>query len=63
MPFPNGGLQVIWDRGKDQLQIDVGPDGSLGYLAVHRGDGEPAMTEADGILLADVLALIQQLPR
>ena len=63
MPFPNGGLQVIWERGRDELQVDVGPDGSFGYLTVHRGDGEPAMTEADGLSLSDILALVQQLPR
>jgi len=62
MPFPNGGLQIIWERGKDELQVDVGPDGGLGYLAVHRGDGEPGMTEADGVSLADVLTLVKQLP-
>jgi hypothetical protein len=63
MPFPNGGLQVIWERGRDELQVDVGPDGCLGYLSVHRGDGEPAMAEADDVSLAEILTLVQQLPR
>ena len=63
MPFPNGGLQVIWERGQDELQVDVGPDGGFGYLTVHLGDGEPAMAEADGVSLTDVLALVQQQPR
>ena len=63
MPFPNGGLHVIWERGRDELQVDVGPDGGLGYLAIHRGDGEPAMTEADGLSLADILSLVKQLLR
>lgn len=63
MPFPNGGLQVIWERGQDELQVDVGLDGGFGYLAIHRGDGVPVMTEADDISLADVLTLVQQLPR
>lgn len=63
MPFPNGGLQVIWERGRDELQVDVGPDGGLGYLTIHRGDGKPAMEEADGATLAGILALVQQLPR
>lgn len=63
MPFPSGGLQVIWERGQDELQVDVGPDGGLGYLTMHRGEGEPAMAEAEGVSLDDVLALVQQLPR
>ena len=60
MPFPNGGVQVIWERSRDELQVDVGPDGGLGYLSIHRGDGEPAMAEADDVSLADVLALVQR---
>ena len=63
MPFPSGGLQVIWERGQDELQVDVGPDGGFGYLSVRRGGGEPTMAEGDGLSLADVLALVHQLPR
>jgi hypothetical protein len=63
MPFPNGGLQVIWERGQDELQVDVGRDGGLGYLAIHRGSSEPELTESDSISLADVLVLVEHLPR
>jgi hypothetical protein len=62
MPFPNGGLQVIWERGQNELQVDVDPKGCLGYLTIHRGDGEPAMTEADDVSLVDILAMIEHLP-
>jgi hypothetical protein len=62
MPFPNGGIQVIWERGHDELQVDVGPDGGLGYLAIHRKDGQADMAEADNVSLADVLALVEQAP-
>jgi hypothetical protein len=63
MPFPDGGLQVIWEHAQDELQIDVGPVGSLGYLAIHRGEGTPLMTEGDGISLADALVMVAQLRR
>jgi hypothetical protein len=63
MPFPDGGLQVIWEHGPDELQIDVGPMGDLGYLCIRRGDGAPLMTEGEGISLADALALVAQLRR
>ena len=62
MPFPNGGLQVIWERGAQELQVDVGPDGCLGYLAIQRGAGDPVMREADGVSLSDIVVLVGQLP-
>ena len=63
MPLPDGGLQLIWDHGQDELQVDVGPAGGLGYLAVHLGDGDPVMSEADDLSLTEALALIEKLPR
>jgi hypothetical protein len=63
MPLPDGGLQLLWERGSEELQIDVGPDGALGYLAIHRGGGEPGMAEANDVSLSDVLALVENLPR
>ena len=63
MPFPNGGLQVIWARGAHELQVDVGPDGCLGYLEIQRGAGDPDMREADGVSLRDIVAYVGQLSR
>jgi hypothetical protein len=60
MPFPNGGLQVIWELSEREIQVDVGPDGSLGYLTVDRGGGRPEMTESSCASLSDVLALVAQ---
>lgn len=61
MPLPNGGLQLIWEHGQDELQVDVGPGGCLGYLAVHRGDGAPEMTEVDDVSFSEALTLIEKL--
>jgi len=63
MPFPNGGLQVIWERGAHELQVDVGPDGCLGYLEIQRGAGDPDMREADRVSLIDIVARVDQLAR
>jgi hypothetical protein len=63
MPFPDGGLHVIWEQGQTELQIDVGPSGTLGYLVIHQTDGSRTMTEGEGISLAEALALVAQLPR
>ena len=62
MPFPNGGLQVIWERGAQELQADVGPDGCFGYLTIQRGTGNPVMREADRVSLSDIVLLVGQLP-
>src|SRR5690348_7087833 len=43
MPLPAGGLQLIWEHQHDELQIDIGPDGALGYLMIHRGSDAPQM--------------------
>lgn len=63
MPFPNGGLQVIWERSGHELQVDVGPDGALGYLSVERVSGETRMREAEQVPLVDILLLVSQLSR
>lgn len=61
MPLSAGGLQLIWEHGPDELQIDVGPDGVLGYLVIRRGDDAAGTAEADDISLTDALALVAQL--
>jgi hypothetical protein len=61
MPLPAGGLQLVWEHDPDELQVDVGPDGALGYLLIRRGDGAPSMSEADDISFADALTLVAQI--
>ena len=63
LPLPAGGLQLVWAHDPDELQIDVGPEGVLGYLMIRRGEGPPSMSEGDDISLTDVLALVAQLTR
>jgi hypothetical protein len=63
MPLPAGGLQLIWEHEPDELQIDVGPDGTLGYLLIERGRATPQMHEADDISLADARAMVAKLAR
>lgn len=63
MPFPNGGVQVIWERNADELQVDVGPTGDLGYLWIKRGTGRREAVEAEVAPTADILALVDQFLR
>jgi hypothetical protein len=58
MPFPSGGLQVIWKRGAHELQVNVGPDGCLGNLEIQRDPGEPEMREAESVSLIDIVARV-----
>ena len=62
MPLPDGGLQVIWEQGVSELQIDVGPEGTLGYLLIYRGSDATETAEADGIPLSTALDLVAQTP-
>src|SRR4051812_42777406 len=59
MPLPDGGLQLIWEHGSDELQIDVGSAGALGFLTIHRDGDEPGMTEGDIVSLSDALAQVR----
>lgn len=60
LPFPNGGVQLIWERGADELQVDIGPTGDLGYLLVSRTGDRREATEAEAIPLDEILALVGQ---
>jgi len=60
MPFPNGGVQVIWERNADELQVDVGPTGGLGDLWIRRGGGRREAVEAELAPADDILALVDQ---
>jgi hypothetical protein len=58
LPFPNGGLQIIWEDGDCELQVDIGPDGVLGYLMIRRGPVTPEMSEAEDVPFAEMLRLV-----
>lgn len=61
LPFPSGGLQAIWERCDNELQVDIGPDGAFGYLSVQRGAGPVKMSEAEDVSLDTVLTLVEQI--
>ena len=60
LPFPNGGVQLIWERDADELQVDVGPSGDFGYLWVRRDGGARESSEAESVTEEAILSLVGQ---
>lgn len=60
MPFPNGGVQLIWERNSSELQVDVGPTGDFGYLWIKREDGRREAVEAEVAPGDEILTLVDQ---
>ena len=63
MPFPDGGVQVTWRWPADELQVDVGPGGSFGYLRIDRDGGQRTASEAEGIPFPDIIGAIERFLR
>ena len=57
-PLPNGGVQIDWNGPAAELDVDIHPQGRIGYL-LQRGHGAQATyDEADDVSPADVLDLL-----
>jgi hypothetical protein len=59
-PLSDGGIQLDWERPGLALELEVNPDGSLGYLLVE-GEGEHReFLENDDAGLVEVIDLIRR---
>jgi hypothetical protein len=57
-PLPSGGVQIDWNGTTAELEVDVDPSGTLGYLLT-RGQGASATYDEGDDTTADaVLALL-----
>jgi hypothetical protein len=46
-PVPTGGVQLEWTGPASEIEVEIGPEGALGYLLVRReGDAETEQVEA-----------------
>jgi hypothetical protein len=46
-PVPTGGVQLEWTGPCSEIEVEVGPEGALGYLLVRReGDAETEQVQA-----------------
>jgi hypothetical protein len=60
-PIADGGLQVEWLGPGARIEVQAGPDGSLGYL-IKRGEGAAARyEEADGLSFEATVETIMRL--
>jgi hypothetical protein len=57
LPLP-GGVQLEWRGRLADLEVDIGPDGQLGYLLVHRTADGRASEEAEDVSRSPILACI-----
>lgn len=60
-PISDGGIQVEWDGDQDRIEVQVNPDGSLGYLIIRRVGEALEYEESDHAMLGDVVALIHEI--
>ena len=59
-PVPDGGIQVEWHGPAARIEVQVAPDGSLGYLIERSGEGGPRFEEAEDLPFAAVAAVVQR---
>lgn len=60
-PIADGGIQVEWSASKRRIEVQVGPNGSLGYLIERESGGQPEYEEEEEASFDDVVNLIVRL--
>lgn len=61
-PLAHGGVQLEWRGAQGIVELEVGPNGELGYLVTTERKGEASIADSDDVSWADVLrALIRVL--
>jgi hypothetical protein len=57
-PLADGGVQLEWRGPGGALEIDVAPDGTLGYLLTNEENSQPAYHEVDDASWSEILRLL-----
>ena len=60
VPLPRGGLQVEWRNDAAEIEIEIGPDGQVGYLFIDKTGDERVFQEEDDVSWDDALATIER---
>lgn len=60
-PIADGGIQVEWSASKRRIEVQVGPEGSLGYLVERESAGQHEYEEEEEASFDDVVNLIVRL--
>lgn len=57
-PIADGGVQLEWRGSRQQIEVEVGPTGELGYLSIEGRGAERRFEEQSDISIDRVLDLI-----
>lgn len=60
-PLPYGGVQMEWRQTGHEIEIEIGPDGHIGYLLTTGQGDNHTFTERDNVQFAEVLDLVTRL--
>ncbi len=58
-PIANGGVQLLWRGVGAEIEVDVDPSGSLGYLLIQGKDAARTFTEEESTSLLEVITVIR----
>ena len=60
VPLADGGVQIEWRSPERDLEVEIGPDGTLGYLLIERIGAEEKFNEADAVPEEEVLHIVSK---
>lgn len=60
VPVAGGGVQIEWRTPVRDIEVELGPDGSFGYLWVVRDSSGQHFDEGDNVTLDKVVDLVGQ---
>lgn len=58
VPIAGGGVQIEWAGPEAELEVEIGPDGSLSYLLVERRAGERKFEERERVSLTKIFETV-----
>jgi hypothetical protein len=59
-PIDDGGIQLDWYGTRFEIEIEIGPTGSLGYLFIEGSGANRTFDEGDNISVETAMALVGQ---
>lgn len=62
-PLADGCVQLTWRGPSDEIEVEIGPRDSIGYLLIKRHGDEESFEEGEGVSASDVLKIIGRVLR
>ncbi len=59
-PEADGGVNMQWRRSTKDIEIDVSPEGKLGYLLVRRQEADDTLEERDDVAWLNLVNLVTE---